>query len=228
MIHDPANGLVLTSDNHPLSEPNRAQGDPLHVAQIPMLDTVPPSVMDYVQAALADNTRRAYASDVRHFLAWGGSFPATEGMIARYLVEHAATLAIATLTRRLIAISVGHTSRGLPSPTASQLVRLTMRGIRHRHGRPQRRVAAATVKEVRAMVAALGDDLRARRDCALLLVGFAGAFRRSELCAIDCTDLARVPEGLVVALRRSKTDQIIAAPYSRLYRGKRPRDTTRE
>lgn len=82
-----------------------------------------------------------------------------------------------------------------------------MRGIRRVHGTRQRQVAPILVDDLRAMVGPLGADLRDLRDRALLLVGFAGAFRRSELVAISCTDLERVPGGLIVTLSRSKTDQ---------------------
>jgi integrase len=133
--------------------------------------------------------------------------PASDRMIARYLADNATTLAIATLARRIVSIGKAHTLQGLPSPMSSPLVKLTMSGIRRKHGRPQRRVAAATKEIILAMVADLGDDLRAQRDCALLLVGFAGAFRRSELVAINRADVRRVPEGIVITLRRGKTDQ---------------------
>jgi integrase len=82
-----------------------------------------------------------------------------------------------------------------------------MRGIRRVHGAPQRQVAPILVEDLKAMVAPLEAALRDLRDRALLLVGFAGAFRRSELVAINCTDLEWAPEGLIVTLPRSKTDQ---------------------
>ncbi len=82
-----------------------------------------------------------------------------------------------------------------------------MRGIRRVHGAPQRQVAPILVEDLKAMVTPLGADLRDLRDRALLLVGFAGAFRRSELVAINCTNLEWAPEGLIVTLPRSKTDQ---------------------
>jgi integrase len=82
-----------------------------------------------------------------------------------------------------------------------------MRGIRRIHGARQKQVAPILVEDLKAMVTPLGADLRDLRDRALLLVGFAGAFRRSELVAINCTDLEWMDEGLLVTLPRSKTDQ---------------------
>jgi site-specific recombinase XerC len=171
------------------------------------LEELDPSIAEYVLSAVSENTKRAYQSDLRQFLDWGGTIPASDRMIARYLVDHATKHSIATLTRRLVAIGKAHKLQGFLSPVSSQLVKLTFSGIRRKHGRPQRRVAAATKEIILAMVASLGDDLRGRRDRTLLLIGFAGAFRRSELVAIDCADLRSVSEGIIITLRRSKTDQ---------------------
>jgi integrase len=86
-------------------------------------------------------------------------------------------------------------------------VRLTFRGIRRAHGRPQRRAAALTSEQITAILASLGDSLRDVRDRALLLIGFAGAFRRSELSAVDCKWIERTASGLIITVPRSKTDQ---------------------
>jgi hypothetical protein len=119
----------LTRDNIQLPEPNRAVPNvspPVAQAAFAML---PSEVADYVLAALSDNTRRAYQSDLRHFLGWGGSFPASDRTVAQYLAHFAGSLSTATLARRLVAIGKAHTMQGLPSPTRSELVRLTLRGI---------------------------------------------------------------------------------------------------
>jgi len=79
----------LTSDKRKLSGPHQTLDRPLRATGRPAIDSVPAAVMDYVLAALADNTRRAYASDLRHFLGWGGTLPASDGMIAQYMVKHA-------------------------------------------------------------------------------------------------------------------------------------------
>src|SRR6266545_8383563 len=101
-----------------------------------------PTILAFIEEATAPNTRRAYERDLRHFFAWGGRVPASEQMIARYLAEHASQLAVSTLARRLVAIRSAHRRRSLPDPTRSELVRLTLRGIRRKCGRPQRQVAA--------------------------------------------------------------------------------------
>ncbi len=198
---------LLTSDNTHLSRPKTgpdlADSGPSEATWIEPAATV----QDYLRAATSENTRRAYRSDLRHFVDWGGTIPTTDAVVAEYLAGHAGELAVSTLTRRLAAISKAHTAQGLPTPTVSDLVRTTMRGIKRAHGRPQRQVAAAVKEDVLGMVACMGNGPKDLRDRALILVGFAGAFRRSELVAITCEVVERVPQGIVVTVRRGKTDQ---------------------
>lgn len=176
-------------------------------------------IIDYVRASLSDNSCRAYSSDLRHFVNWGGSIPANPEMVAGYLAAYAASHSVATLSRRLVSIGKAHSSLGLESPTKSDLVKATLRGVRHVHGSAQRRVAAAIKEDVLSMVTGL-DGVQGARDAALLLLGFAGAFRRSELVALDIADLQKVQQGLLVNLRFSKTDQggvgrTVAIPFAR-------------
>jgi integrase len=170
-------------------------------------DDVFAKVSPYVEAGIAPATRRAYQSDLDHFRAWGGSVPATDAQIASYLADHAGVLSVATLTRRLAAISVAHEAHRLPNPTMSPLVRATMRGIRREHGIAQRQAKPLLRDDLFDVLARVGDRPKDLRDKTLLLIGFAGGFRRSELCALDCTDVEHVRQGLIVTIRRSKTDQ---------------------
>jgi integrase len=165
------------------------------------------SVQEYVEAGIAPATRRAYRADLDHFQQWGGTVPAHDAQLADYLAAHATTLKVATLTRRLAAISVAHEAQDLANPARSPLVRATLRGIRREHGCAQRQAKPLLRDDLFAVLAAMGGSLKDARARALLLIGFAGGFRRSELVAIDCGDIERVREGLIITLRRSKTDQ---------------------
>lgn len=160
-----------------------------------------------IQAANSINTRRAYRSDLAHFLANGGKLPSSSNDVAAYLARHAGQLAVATLARRLVAISRAHTSLGLANPCRAELVRLTLRGIRRTYGRPQQQALALGKDALRMIAESLGSSVRGSRDRALLLLGFHGAFRRSELIAIDCKSIAWSGPGIVVTVRKSKTDQ---------------------
>jgi len=160
-------------------------------------------------AAESDSTRRSYAADLRHFKSCGGRIPATPELVANYLAKNSARLAVATLEHRLVAIHKAHQSIGMPSPTKSVLVKRTMQGIRRTQGTAQRRMRALVrddLVEVLA-VAAKQKPMKASRDMALLLVGFAGAFRRSELVALNTEDMTVYSHGIELLIRRSKTDQ---------------------
>lgn len=180
---------------------------------------IPTSVSDYLRASLSDNSRRSYRSDLTQFIAWGGTIPASPELVATYLASHADQHAVATLSRRLVSIGKAHTAQGLPTPTDTELVKATLRGIRRTHGSAQRQVAPAVKEDVLAMVAAL-IGTKGIRDRALLLIGFAGAFRRSELTSLTVADIEQVQQGLIVTVARSKTDQEgrgrkVAIPYAR-------------
>lgn len=181
--------------------------------------TLPADVREYIRAALSENSRRAYRTDLDQFIAWGGSVPASPEVVACYLAAHAGLHAIATLARRLVSIGKAHTTQGHPSPVDSDLVRATLRGIRHTHGSAQRQVAPAEKEDVLSMVAGL-TGIKGLRDRALLLLGFAGAFRRSELVGLTVADIEHAKQGLIIQLRFSKTDQQghgrkIAIPFGR-------------
>ncbi len=113
----------------------------------------------------------------------------------------------ATISRRLAAIRYAHKLAGHEPPTNSEAVKATLRGIRRTAGGAPARKAPATADKIIAMVGKAGTDVKGLRDCALLLLGFAGAFRRSELVALDVADLNFCDDGLRVTIRRSKTDQ---------------------
>jgi integrase len=82
-----------------------------------------------------------------------------------------------------------------------------MRGVRREHGTAQRRAAPLLREDLFLVLGAMGDRLKDLRDRALLLIGFAGGLRRSELAAINLIDFERAREGIILTIRRSKTDQ---------------------
>lgn len=114
---------------------------------------------------------------------------------------------VSTLQRRLAAIAAAHKANGLESPTTAEGVRAVMRGIRRTVGTKPVRKAPATAEALELMLGALPDKLVGLRDRALLLVGFAAALRRSELVALHISDVEVHPRGLLLHIRRSKTDQ---------------------
>lgn len=172
-------------------------------------ESVSDAVTGFTSAAQSPATTRAYAGDLTHFRLHGGKVPATPQMVANYAAKFAGVLAVATIQRRLIAVHQAHTERGLKSPVMDRLVKRTMQGIRRTYGVSQRRVKALVKTDLLEMLVMVNRQkpMKAARDRALLLIGFAGALRRSELVAIQCTDITRFEAGMEINLPRSKTDQ---------------------
>jgi site-specific recombinase XerD len=176
----------------------------LHLIANPTLTS---AVNEYVRDSLATNTRRAYLSDLAEFERWGGSIPASGETVAAYLAARADTLAVASLVRHVASISKAHEAWRLPNPTRSELVRATLRGIKRTRGCAQREAKPLLRDDLLLVLDAMGNSIKDLRDRALLLLGFAGALRRSELVGLDLGDVERVRQGIVLHLRRSKTDQ---------------------
>jgi integrase len=185
------------------------------------LTPVPPaSVVSLVTAtdafalnAKSATTQRCYRSDWLAFTAWCRAagltpLPADPEAVAQYLSQCALDgLSASTIGRKVAAISYAHRLKRLDSPCRDERVRTVVAGIRRSVGTAPRRKQAITAERLTTMLTGLPDTLTGKRDRALLCLGFAGAFRRSELCALEVADLTEVPDGLRVLIRRSKTDQ---------------------
>ena len=164
--------------------------------------------------AVPVNTKRAYEGDLRRFAAWCTSaglpaMPAAPATIAIYMRHLADTgHKVSTIVRAVGAIANAHTRAGRPSPWTHSLVADMRVALGRKLGvRPAKKCAAGD-EVLRRMLAALPSaGLLALRDRALLTIGWCGAFRRSELVALDVADVSRAPKGLVVLVGRSKTDQ---------------------
>jgi site-specific recombinase XerD len=181
-------------------------------------------VRAFVRASKAENTLRGYQSDWRDFCAWcesrGGLCPlaAKADAVAAYIAECGGRLKPGSIQRRLNAIAEAHKAAGLQSPTHAAIVRNTLKGIRRTLGTAPAQKAPTLTDDIRAIVAATDAGLIGARDRALILLGFAGAFRRSELVGLDVEDCAFGKDGLTITLRRSKVDQTgegrkIGIPY---------------
>ena len=201
--------------------------DPTDVTTIAPAGSISDRTRAYLARSKAPATVRAYRADLRDFEAWcvgqgRECLPAAPETVADYISALAvAGRSAATITRRLSAISQAHQMGGLDTPTQAPLVRMTAAGIRRTVGTAPHSARPILVAELRAMLEALPDDVRGRRDRALLLVGFAGGLRRSELVALNVEDLQfNASRGLLIVIRGSKTDQEragtrVAVPWPR-------------
>jgi integrase len=178
------------------------------VVPSPSLDRV----REFIRASKSPSTVRGYRADWRDFSAWcerNGvpTLPASPETVAAYVAECAGRLKVGSVQRRLNAISEAHKALNIESPTHSSIVRNTMKGIRRTQGAAPNQKTPTLIDDIRAMVEATDAGLIGLRDRAIILLGFAGAFRRSELTGLDVNDCAFNRDGLTIRLRRSKTDQ---------------------
>jgi site-specific recombinase XerD len=188
--------------------------DLVPVAAVELPSALAPDLTRAVELAREEKaaaTRRAYGSDFRIFEAWCrargvSALPATVETVAAFLAHDAET-GTPTLGHRVAAIRYAHKLAGHPVPTDDERVKATVRGIRRRFGTAPAKKAPATAERIISMALATREDLKGLRDRAVLLFGFAGAFRRSELVALNCEDLEETEHGLKVTIRHSKTDQ---------------------
>ncbi|ARJ65018.1 hypothetical protein WV31_08370 [Magnetospirillum sp. ME-1] len=179
---------------------------------LPLPDDTADRLALYRAASKAPATRRAYRSDWAHFQDWckesdHPSLPTSVDTVCAYLACHAGKLRASTLDRRLAALAAYHRAAGHAFDPGNHEIRAVLSGIRRVHGaRPQGK-EALTPDDMRAMVAGLPRSLAGARDKAMLLLGFAGGFRRSELAALEIPMLDFRAGGLVVYLPGGKTDQ---------------------
>lgn len=173
-----------------------------------------PEAIDYGRAALSPNTMRAYRADWAAFQHWcaarsRASLPASPATVANFASMLAdAGKRVPTIARKLAAIRFFHRGAGVDNPTENAGVSAIIKGIRRTIGVAPRQKAPATADVIHAILAHIPrDTLQGKRDRALLLLGFAGAFRRSELVGIEVEDLTFNDKGVDVFLGRSKTDQ---------------------
>jgi site-specific recombinase XerD len=189
-----------------------------------MIKTLVPNPKDAELAALIDdaekialqtksvNTKRAYRSDLKLFVAWCDehnldSLPATNDAVALYMVYmDKIGRRPSTIRRALTSINQAHVLAGHPEPVDARVLELK-KGIHRIRGRARKKKIAITLERLRRFIITTPNDFIGTRDRALLLVGWTAALRRSELCAILHEDLEERPEGFALTLPRSKTDQ---------------------
>jgi len=195
--------VVLEMGRAPEALPTDAEApSPLPVVSTPRLpahlDALANRARDYVEAASSANTRRAYASDWKHFSSWcrrqGFSLmppdPQTVGLYITALASGTATgekKSVSTIERRLSALTWNYAQRGQSLDRKDRHIATVMAGIRNTHAAPPRQKEAVLPEDLIAMLETLDrGSLRGLRDRAMLLLGFAGGLRRSEVVGLDC------------------------------------------
>ncbi|NSY40650.1 tyrosine-type recombinase/integrase [Leisingera sp. ANG59] len=169
---------------------------PSHVAGSGTLDRLVDTARGYARAAASDNTLKAYAKDWTHFARWcrmkgAEPLPPSPEMIGLYLADLASgsgsspALSVSTIDRRLSGLAWNYAQRGFSLDRKNRHIATVLAGIKRKHGRPPVQKEAILAEDILAMVATLPYDLRGLRDRAILLLGYAGGMRRSEIVSLD-------------------------------------------
>ncbi|MFC4217250.1 tyrosine-type recombinase/integrase [Pseudophaeobacter arcticus] len=169
---------------------------PAHVAGSGSLDRLVDTARDYAHAAASDNTLKAYAKDWAHFTRWcrmkgAEPLPPSPEMIGLYLADLASgtgpspARSVSTIDRRLSGLAWNYAQRGFALDRKNRHIASVLAGIKRRHARPPVQKEAILAEDILAMVATLPFDLRGLRDRAILLIGYAGGLRRSEIVNLD-------------------------------------------
>jgi integrase len=181
---------------------------PSEIAIFEKVDALwPQNQSRYAAESVSESTRRAYRSDLRHFLNWGASLPSTPDEVIRYLEDHAKSLSIRTLRRRVATLNEAHRLLGISSPADRSEVRRVLRGIARTEGKPAKKAPPLLVEQAKTLVSTLDGSVSGVRDKAMILLGWSLFLRRSEIIGIDYEQLNFMSDRVVVHLGRSKTDQ---------------------
>jgi integrase len=204
-------GMTATHENSPSElpeDPDRHEGDdsadmerdtialPSQVAGSGTLDRLVETARDYARQAASENTLKAYAKDWAHFARWcrmrgADLLPSSPQLIGLYIADLAApsgkapALSVSSIERRLSGLTWGYVQRGERLDRKDRHIASVLAGIRRKHARPPAQKEAILPEDLRDMLATLPHDLRGLRDRAILLIGFAGGLRRSEIVSLD-------------------------------------------
>lgn len=171
------------------------------------------NAQNFLTTTIAESTKEIYARDWKGFIRWCNKLrlpylPSSPEVVGCYFTALAMKeFCVPTIRRHCAAIAAAHREAGYPTPTSHPAIKELLHGITRKIGCPAKPVDALLSEDIRHIAALLPDTLIGKRDKALILIGFAGAFRRSEIVGLNVDDISYRDEGIVILLRHSKTDQ---------------------
>ena len=164
----------------------------------------------------SENTLRAYQSDYKDFSLFCSkngfqAMPTKPKILALYITHLSSYSKYSTLKRRLASIAILHKTKGYYIDTKHPIIMENLMGIKRTNGSNQKGKKPLLINDLKLLIKAIDEskerDNRKIRDKALLLIGFSGGFRRSELVDIEYEDIEFVLEGVKIYVKKSKTDQ---------------------
>ena len=172
--------------------------------------------LENLKSSKANNTLRAYKADFKDFSAFCvkhgfSSMPTEPRVVSLYLTSLSGNSKISTLRRRLVSIGVVHKLKGHYLDTKHPIIIENLMGIKRKKGSMQTGKKPILINHLKQIINVIDEEkiekIKKLRNRTIILVGFGGGFRRTELISIDYEDIDFVEEGIKIILRRSKTDQ---------------------
>jgi len=172
--------------------------------------------LNNLRSSKASNTLRAYKSDFKDFGTFCAkhgfdSLPSEPKIVSLYLTHLSKNSKISTLRRRLVSISMVHKLKGHYLDTKNPIIIENLMGIKRVKGSIQKGKKPILINHLKAIINIIDQqkigEIKKARDKTIILVGFGGGFRRTEIISIDHEDLEFVPEGVKITIKKSKTDQ---------------------
>ena len=193
------------------------------------LENVAQDAVKYIKDSKSENTKRAYRTDWEQFSEWCAnhgfsSLPAEPTTVVLYLTHLASYLKVTTVVRKMACISEAHKLAGEHNPAHSQEVLALLKGIRRSPevNRKVEKKRALRLTDLKKVLPLLSNNSIGIRDRAILLIGFTGAFRRSELADLELSDVTFTPSGLTIRIDHSKTDQEAVGMVKTIGQGHNP------
>ncbi len=174
------------------------------------------ATLNNLKSSKANNTLRAYKSDFKDFGAFCAkhglsSLPSEPKIVSIYLTHLSKNSKISTLRRRLVSISMVHKLKGHYLDIKHPIITENLLGIKRVKGSIQKGKKPLLINHLKSIINVIDEqkceEIKKLRDRSIILIGFGGGFRRTELISLDHEDLEFVPEGLKITIRKSKTDQ---------------------
>ena len=189
------------------------------------IETIRNKALHFISNSKSANTLRSYKSDWKQFEKWClanelNALPASPQTVVFYITHLSGAYKVSSIRRKVACLSEAHRMAGVQNPVHSIIVEDTLKGVSRTLGTAPSKKKARRLSDIRQILQLLPESIIGIRDKVLILVGFAGGFRRSELVELDVSDIEFTESGMTIHIKKSKTDQEGAGYFKTIGKGR--------